>query len=68
MRIEALSRVTGEAELIKRHGPEFDRLLKRADGDRVQAVAGLVTKHAKEYGQLVTAARDRLRAGAQAVA
>ena len=62
MRVEALSRVAGEAELLKKHALEFERLLKKSGGDRVAAVAELVTKRSKEYGQMVAAARDRLRA------
>lgn len=61
MRVEALSRVAGETELIKRHTLEFERFLKKAEGDRVAAVAALVTKRGKEYTQLVAEARDRLR-------
>lgn len=63
MRVEALSRVAAEAELRKRHAMEFARLLKK--GDHVWAVAELVTKHSKEYGTLVAAARDRLQTQAR---
>ncbi len=60
MRVEPLSRVAAEAELCRRHRMEFERLLKRMG--RVEACQTLVSRHAKEYGALVTAARERLRA------
>jgi hypothetical protein len=60
MRVEPLSRVAAEVELCRRHRMEFERLLKKHD--RVEALQKLVTAHAKEYGGLVTASRDRIRA------
>ena len=54
---EARARVAAEADLIRRHKTEFDRLLKR--NDRLAAICALVDKHKIEYGQMVTAHRAR---------
>ena len=67
MRVEALSRLAGEAELRKRHTMEFERLLK-SKGDHVAAIAELVTKHGKEYSTLVSESRATLQAQARAKA
>ena len=66
MKVEALSRVAAEADLRKRHALEFQRLLKKREGNEVAAVADLVSKHDKEYARLVTEARERLAAQSRA--
>ncbi len=57
---EARARLAGEAELIRRHRPALDRLLKSRD--RRAAIVALVEKYKTEYGQLVTAYRARFEA------
>lgn len=54
---EARARAAGEAELLRRHRAEFDRLLKTKD--RNSAVLALVDKYKTEYGELVKTLRDR---------
>jgi hypothetical protein len=57
MKHEARARVAGEADLVRRHQAEFDRLLKTRD--RNAAILALVDKHKIEYGELVKGHRDR---------
>jgi len=57
MSAEARGRLAGEAQLIRRHRKEFDRLLKTKD--RNAAIVALVEKYKIEYGEMVKAARDR---------
>ncbi len=57
---EARGRLTGEAELIKRHKAEHARLLNKHG--RIGAIVKLVEKHKNEYGALVKAARTRFEA------
>jgi hypothetical protein len=60
MSAEARARLAGEAQLIRRHRKEFDRLLKKKS--RHEAIVALVEKHKVEYGELVKANRDRFAA------
>jgi hypothetical protein len=57
---EARARLAGEAELIRRHRPAFDRLVKSRA--RSKAIVALVEKYKTEYGELVTAFRARFEA------
>lgn len=57
---EARARLAGEAELIRRHRTEWERLLKSRE--RNTAIVALVDKHKIEYGQIVTAHRARFEA------
>jgi hypothetical protein len=57
---EARARLAGEADLIRRHQAEWDRLLKSRD--RKSAIVALVDKHKIEYGEIVTAHRARFEA------
>jgi HJR/Mrr/RecB family endonuclease len=68
MKIEALARVAADAEFRKKRSAEFGRLVAAKHGDERAAMVALVTKHSKEYGATVAAARDRLRAKAAAEA
>jgi hypothetical protein len=61
---EARARLAGEAELIRRHRAEFDRLLRSKD--RLPALVALVDKYKTEYGVMVKAHRDRLEAATTA--
>jgi len=54
---EARARVAAEADLIRKHKAEFERLLKRHD--RHAAIVALVDRHKLEYGELVK--RHRVR-------
>ena len=58
---EALARLAGEADLVRRHRTEFDRLLKKSR-DRNRAIVALVDKHKVEYGETVSGHRARLEA------
>ena len=64
MSAEARARLAGEAQLIRRHRKEFDRLLKTRS--RNDAIVALVAKRKVEYGELVKANRDRFAAEAAA--
>ncbi len=64
MSAEARARLAGEAELIRRHRKEFERLLKKHD--RIPAIVALVDKYKIEYSQTVTTARSRFEAAASA--
>lgn len=57
MSAEARARLAGEAELIRRHRKEFDRLSKTKD--RLAAIVALVDKYKVEYSEIVRSARDR---------
>jgi hypothetical protein len=61
---EARARLAGEAELIRRHRPAMDGLLKSKD--RRSAIVALVEKYKTEYGQLVGAYRARFEADGKA--
>ncbi len=56
---EATARLQAETLLIKRHEPEFKKLLSRKP--HVVAVRDLVKKHGPEYGALVKELRERLQ-------
>ena len=58
MSAEARARLAGEAELIRRHRPEFERLQK-SKKTRNAAIVALVAKRKTEYGEIVKAFRDR---------
>ena len=64
MNCEARARLAGEAELVRRHRAEFERLLKSKD--RLRALVALVDKYKVEYGEMVKAHRDRLEAATTA--
>lgn len=58
MQAEARARLAGEADLLKRHKPEFERLLK-SKKTRNAAIVALVSRHKNEYGEIVKGYRDR---------
>lgn len=60
MNAEARARLHGEAEFLKRHAAEFDKLV--AKKGRNAAIVTLVTKHKNEYGEIVKGLRDRFDA------
>jgi hypothetical protein len=60
MSAEARARLAGEAELIRRHRAEFERLLK-SKKTRNAAIVALVDKYKIEYGERVKIHRDRFQ-------
>ncbi|MCA1726386.1 MAG: hypothetical protein LC722_01645 [Actinobacteria bacterium] len=52
--------MAADADLRRRHRMEYERLSKKHEP--VEALQKLVANHSPEYGRLVAAARDRLRA------
>jgi hypothetical protein len=60
MSAEARARLSGEAELLRKHKKDFERFLKTKS--RHEAILALVDKHKIEYGEIVKRYRDRYEA------